>query len=435
MPSSGKLFALAKPKMSKPATRGVPSLAAAVSTADFEKPPKGVDLNLNQFSLDAHDAEGTCISEPQSKESCKDRADAFWTSVNGEADSEYWKMFKDVFNPSLSDRHAEGASFSPPDTNAAYMNKLHSLVKQEDEIRQKRHEHFFSIAFDDDAPGAFFPSSWASCMAIEGSNSNRSGILQARKEYAVKTDEIIKAGPPVFHKKTEDGIAWRIYRVGSLEVRTIQESNGEETVGAVFSMRDRTHTKAASSVPGQEGIVKVTEYVERLQKANPNSRKPEHQYYVTFETETGHTIVSEQVKDNSTWEENCADLVDRNSLAKVVRTAKCEAGITVQMLKNSCSQSLAQQSNLGDRHRSRTYATNMFVASLGGMTQALKAIEKHRVAIEAGDLVVDDLEKKLNDHTELSPCSQCGQSLTSGFKDAGNRWYCSSCWKREQYYM
>jgi hypothetical protein len=439
-PSSGTLFSLAKPLMPQPRGRA-PALQAALAGDTREKPPKGVDLNLNQFCLDAHDVEGKCISEPQSKEACAERLEVFWASVHGGAHSEHGHLFRDVFNPSLSDRHAEGGCFSPPDTSSAYMSKLDALVKQEDEIREQRKGHFFSVDFEEEAPSALFPSSWGSSTAIENSKAKRGGNLQARNDYVAKSRQIMEAGPPVFHKQTEDGIAWRIYRLGSLEVRTIQESKAEEVVGAMFSVRSSACMKSTRSVSGREVIVKVTEYVEMMQKPTSKSHKGGYQYYVTFETDDGNIIASEQIGERATWEENGVDLVDRNSLARVVRTARCrQAQISVEMLKSSRDASLDQRVNLADHYRSRSYATNLFVAALGGMTEAVQAIENYRVEMETSSVADDGRENKFDaqfiiSDAELSPCTQCGQSFTSGFKDAGDGWYCSKCWMREQYVM
>merc|ERR1719253_1576447 len=122
---------------------------------------------------------------------------------------------------------------------------------------------------------------------------------------------------------------YRVYRVGSLEVRTTQECEGKEAVGAVFSIRSRGKGLIASSRRAQESelITKVTEYVQRNGAAN--------QSYVVAETDKGSVIVTELTPDGTaTWEENMEDAEDRNSLAKVVRTVETkEKGVSIREFK------------------------------------------------------------------------------------------------------
>jgi len=56
---------------------------------------------------------------------------------------------------------------------------------------------------------------------------------------------------------------------------------------------------------------------------------------VVLETEAGHSIVTEKLPDGmATWQEDPKDLEDRNSLAKVLRSADCgHAGVLVRDLK------------------------------------------------------------------------------------------------------
>merc|ERR1712217_730526 len=200
--------------------------------------PRGVDLNLNQFSLDAPEVmvEGSWLCEPQSKESARAVTNSFWCCVaDGNApafEEDDLALLKNIFNPNLSDRRAEGECFAPPDTNSGYVEKLRSLVKEEEEVRQKRRKHFLTSAFKDDCAGPLFPASWTSDSRVaqwtdsEASQSHRDrSTLHERSDYAEEAKQVLKSTAPLFHKKTEDGMSFRIYRMGSVEVRTTQEHN------------------------------------------------------------------------------------------------------------------------------------------------------------------------------------------------------------------
>merc|ERR1712106_417114 len=67
--------------------------------------PKGVDLNLSQFSLDAPQQvkEGRLLSEPQSKDGYRAVTDAFWSCMDEGMESilqqDDLKLLKNIFNP------------------------------------------------------------------------------------------------------------------------------------------------------------------------------------------------------------------------------------------------------------------------------------------------------------------------------------------------
>ena len=50
-------------------------------------------------------------------------------------------------------------------------------------------------------------------------------------------EEVIPNATAEFQQVAEDGTTFRIYKLGSLEVRTIQEASKEEQVHQVFSSR------------------------------------------------------------------------------------------------------------------------------------------------------------------------------------------------------
>merc|ERR1712190_677111 len=135
-------------------------------------------------------------------------------------------------------------------------------------------------------------------------------------------EQVLKSATPTFDKKTEDETRFRIYKLGSLEVRTTQEPDGKEFVGVVYSVQ--ASDKKPSRILDSERVVKVTEYVEQARR-----------FYVVLETEQGTAVVTEKLANgNVTWKENPVDLEGRNSLAKVTRTAdyRC-ASITIRALK------------------------------------------------------------------------------------------------------
>lgn len=199
--------------------------------------------------------------------------------------------------------------------------------------------------------GTLFPASWTESMEIEGSQSVASpqgGLLQPRPDYkdaSLLLKRMLRSATPVFDKQSEDGCRFRIYRLGSIEARTTQEHDGEEEVGAVFSLRP---TEAASGgiwtrvVGEREKVVRATEFVERaVRSQQPDAQSCQRpfyrRFYVVFETEQGNKIVTEQLSDGLvSFEENPKDLEDRNSLAKVFRSVGCSTvgeGTTVRDIK------------------------------------------------------------------------------------------------------
>merc|ERR1711870_176007 len=87
--------------------------------------------------------------------------------------------------------------------------------------------------------------------------------LHPRQDFAQAhmLEDALESIVPDFDKATEDGSRFSIYRVGSLEVRTITEPDCEPVIGAVFSVHASWACKQAISE--HEEIVKATEYVER----------------------------------------------------------------------------------------------------------------------------------------------------------------------------
>jgi len=445
MSAAGSLAATALvPHMS---AAGVPlhRMSAAGSLAATAH-PRGVDLNLNQFCLETPQqvVEGNWVCGPQSPDACRGMVDAFWGCVSAEKSStcedESVNLLRSVFNPHLCDRQAEDDCFTPPDTSLNYANRLRSLVKEEEEIRQQRINHFLSTSFLEDKPGPLFSISWTESMEVSRQkvSKKQGGMLQPWTNHSLEAEEALKSGTPVFEKVTEDGTIFRIYRMGTVELRTTQVHDGKETVGVIFSVRHCSDGSLVSTQTGYEEITKVTEYVEKMSSASQGASKPDFKYYIVLEAERGSSIVTEQIGDKVLWEENREDLEDRNSLAKVIRTAPCRGGgIRVQDLLRA-KRPLLRLSG-GDRRKSQAYAMNVFTYAVGGLAALMKSWKNNeKVCNGSKDIDVDDedLEQKLVDEVagvgsdvKLSPCSQCSEPFSTGYKGMGGVWLCGACWQ------
>merc|ERR1712176_183912 len=235
-----------------------------------------------------------------------------------------------VFNPALSDRRSEGNRFVPPDTSREYVQRLRALVQEETAMQEQRMDHFFSKEFEQDNAGPLFPLYWASNLGISREGKCRPQ-LHPRQDFAQAhmLEDALESVVPDFDKVTEDGSRFSIYRIGSLEVRTIAEQDCEPVIGAVFSVHAPTEDKQA--ILEQEEVVKATEYVERAGL--------EFQVYVVLETDQRNKLVVEEMDDGSLrFEENPSNLEDRTSLAKVLRTAKCSSTTVAVALQ--CDQNI-----------------------------------------------------------------------------------------------
>merc|ERR1712046_173781 len=205
-----------------------------------------------------------------------------------------------------------------------------------------------------ETPGREFPPSWTSAYELlrgEGEGELSSGTvigslqpgqLQVRTDYKsqawVFEHFVLKNHVPVFDKTTEEGARFRIYRIGSIEVRTIQEHAAKEAIRAIFSIKA---VNQESSTPCQradnaEKLLKVTEYVDRaLESTAKDLSKVNRRFYTVAETANGNVIVTEKTREGRlTWIENPKDLEDRNSLAKTICFEDCtQTNTTVLDLK------------------------------------------------------------------------------------------------------
>merc|ERR1719401_2819128 len=203
--------------------------------------PRGVDLNLNEFDLsDATATDRKVGVSWQEADANVVIGDSFWAAIDGELpvfSEEDAELLRSVFNAKMSDRREEGASFVPPDSSAAYVEKLRELVEAEDKVRLDRVEKFLSPEFKRGEYDALFPPSWAS---VRIRDAQAKAELHERIDYLVEADElsnIVQSLAASFEKSTEDGAIFRIYEKGTLEVRTVQEHECEEVVGVVYSKR------------------------------------------------------------------------------------------------------------------------------------------------------------------------------------------------------
>mmetsp|Transcript_109818 Transcript_109818/g.189991 ORF Transcript_109818/g.189991 Transcript_109818/m.189991 type:complete len:1135 (-) Transcript_109818:126-3530(-) len=357
---------------------GIQELAAPLISPEK---PRGVDLNLDQFSLsEPTPIEGGCWGIEEQDVKCAPMGSAFWTSLDGactEFKNEDQKLLKAIFDPQLSDRRIEGEQFVPPDTSCDYVQRLRSLVEEEHVCKQERKEHFFSEAFSTSSPGSLFPSSWAPSVEIKGERAAEDVKLYPRPDYqaqAGKFGPVLKSATPTFEKSTEEGLCFRIYNFGTLEVRTCQEPAGEETVGAVFSLTEpEKRASCCNKVAGPDmsKIQKVTEYVET---ANDGRRS-----FVVFETLLGNVIVTEKLVDGkTTWEENPADLDDRKALAKVVRTTECtQNGVWIRNMRNyQLKENTAAKQTTVSCSQCKLYAQGAYSRAVGELNTVYTGFRK-----------------------------------------------------------
>merc|ERR1711972_527449 len=186
-----------------------------------------------------------------------------------------------------------------------------------------------------------------------------------RPDYLSEGNRLVRSAMPMFDKTTEDGTHFRVYRVGTLEIRTTQAHDGEEVTGAVFSrapMAAATTTPDASrTIARTDKVVKALEYVEHAGPACMARR--ERQYYVVMQTEDGAAIVTEKLLDGKAiWVENPEGLEARNSLARVVRAANLTSKqVTVADMKHYQIDELARNNGCAKRSECKTYADSIFL--------------------------------------------------------------------------
>jgi len=316
---------------------------------------QGVDLNLSTFDLTSPmraKTEGLAADWGHYSPAASSAAGtAFWRYVDDEPlagvslREEDKDLLRAVFNPFLSDRRSEGDSFIPPDSSRSRVHSLRRLVEEEAKVRRARRLHFCSKDFAVGDAGPLFPSHWTSSVEIargrvmqrvlcgapvllERLDSQGDALPLSVRNYGAQT--------PTFDKTAEDGTRFRIYRCGGMEVRTTQEHDRAEEMGAVFTLRSlvaqlSNHGKCGLDEEAEEEkIVKVTEYVERAaQEAEAEERKRQRSlpccaFYVVCETARGNSIVTEMLEDGTlALEANPEAWQERNARARLVRSVDC----------------------------------------------------------------------------------------------------------------
>merc|ERR1719432_17193 len=241
---SGLAGVATRPGLRAPLTARAARMAFAPSVLRPEArgvAPRGVDLNLNEFDLsDAMATDRKVEASWQEADAQVVMGSSFFEGIDGQLPAfkeEDAELLRAIFNPKMSDRREEGASFVPPDSSIAYVGKLRELVEAEDKVRIERVEKFLSPEFKRGEYDALFPPTWATVQIVDAAAQVE---LHEREDYlaeAAELDHIVQSVSASFEKSTEDGSIFRIYEKGTLEVRTVQEFEGEEVVGVVYSKR------------------------------------------------------------------------------------------------------------------------------------------------------------------------------------------------------
>lgn len=259
------------------------------------------------------------------------------------------QLLKNMFNSAMCDRTAEGAAFVPPDPDLEYIGKVRNLVGEESAVLTRRKTRFFDKKFVAENPGPEFPSAWTARCQVETegrvpanfSSADRHALVQVETDavfHEVLINDVLQTAAPDFIKSTEEGVTFRIYRIGSLEIRTTQEQTEKETVGVVFSRRapswKLSSGKQAKEVREGERIVKAKVYIEAAleEQASANPTKPMSQFYVVLETDASNVIVTERLANSHSvsWAVNPENLEDRNFLARLLFTIDDCKGSVVQ---------------------------------------------------------------------------------------------------------
>eukprot|EP00930_Biecheleria_cincta_P000292 TRINITY_DN10061_c0_g1_i1.p1 TRINITY_DN10061_c0_g1~~TRINITY_DN10061_c0_g1_i1.p1 ORF type:complete len:1063 (-),score=187.22 TRINITY_DN10061_c0_g1_i1:320-3508(-) len=349
--------------------------------------PQGVDLNLDKFSLLSPDGfAGTlppCSAPFDSREGRVVLGRCFLERLAQNSHNlkeEDKGLLKMLFNPTMCDRTLEGDAFIPPDPNSEYIERVRNLVNEEALLLKRRKAHFSDKGFIVDNAGPEFPSSWTSRFQVDKDGCSKMAfaadkhcLVQVQADAAFQKTllhAVLPAASPEFLRDTEDGTLFRIYSIGSLEVRTTQEPAGEETVVAVFSRRMPSWKLSsgwrAKETDESETIVKVNAYVEAAESDGNTAyvsgeSKPVCHFYVVLETDASHFIVTEKLSDGSiTWAVDPDNLNDRNSLAKLLFTVDGKYGMTVRDIRNVQSKSAGPVPTDRVSSASKAYARAIF---------------------------------------------------------------------------
>jgi hypothetical protein len=341
-------------------TRGLGSLSA-VRGADFSS-VKGVDLNLDQFNLSCptpHDAATAGLWQrlPVGGE-------AFWERLACKDSGT--DLLKAIFNPYLSDRRSEGDLFVRPEDDPAYVQRLQALIAEEEAIREQLKDHFFSTNFVINPAGPPFPPSWSCPFEPAVLPDTLLRGLQPRPDLKAEAMFYLWQSPtPVFDKRTEDGARFRIYQTSSMEIRTVQEPQGQEVVGAVFAsqapLQAATLVNQGCNDLTTTEITKVTLYVEEAEKAplvsqTQSSTSAKFRFFVVLENDNGDVATAEKFgQEKASWAEKPLGLAARLSRARVFRTVRCKGPGLVFGDVRARSIDLQDREPSGERYAQRVY--------------------------------------------------------------------------------
>jgi len=341
--------------------------------------PQGVDLNLDKFQLTEPERFAgvlpACSAGEGSLEASVTLGQAFLKSFRESSyqvlKDEHKSLLQSVFNSSLADRLQEGDAFIPPDPNEGYVSKLQNLIGEERSKLTRRKSLFFDKSFAVGRAGPEFPASWTAqfivaqpSQSMASQEALRSSLVQLEADDTFQQSlmkDILPEVAPEFKKVTEDGVIFRTYRLGSLEVRTVQEPNLPETMGVVFLSKapnwSLRRAKGVTDLHHGQKIFKARLYLEggKYLRENPSGKRlSQCHHYVVLHTEHDNVIVMEMQADGSTTTAvNPQALEVRNSLAKLLRKVDdCEqSDVTYGDLKEIAS-SNSMPDGKGDVRRS-----------------------------------------------------------------------------------
>jgi len=316
-------------------------LAAVPSVTPDGPQLQGVDLRLDSFDLSSTTRVARHI-QPKILEEGTLLGEEFWSLLDaddGFLHDDRKALLKSIFNCELSDRRMEGEFFTPPDSTDAYLAKLESLLQEEDDFKQQRKQHFLGDSFDVRQPGAFFPSSWAAPAGASVGGAYKCTWKSCAERLSQQTSmhllELLEPSKAVFDKTTDDGQRFRIYSLGEVEVRTTQQVDGTEELGAVFTCTTRSTDRSLKRMHDEDWVSEVTEFVERT---SPTSTLKQNSsgctYFAVLSTHSGHIVVVERQGDAQTsWDEDPPGWEHRKTFARVLRTKVVQPQTKVKDLR------------------------------------------------------------------------------------------------------
>mmetsp|Transcript_46664 Transcript_46664/g.107837 ORF Transcript_46664/g.107837 Transcript_46664/m.107837 type:complete len:877 (+) Transcript_46664:102-2732(+) len=366
------------------------SLVVSATIPSEARVPQGVDLCLDKFSV-LHQVQESPEEREGSWDVLHSSGSSFWSAIEEDNEDngtvcaeEDRRLLRTIFNPHLSDRRDEGDLFQPPCADAHHVRSLRKLISEEEHVQRQRQKHFLSKEFIMSRPGPLFPRSWVTLprVAADAREHVRSlsatfqegeGALHERQDYLPQAARLSKCAKLVFDGCTEEGTRFRIYRTGSLELRSTQEIHGEEIPGVVFSRFAALHTQPKClNAKGmeEEEILKVKQYVEHsglpARRGMPTWQEllppPDSRSYIVLETSKGNALVTEVLGDGQVaCAVNPPGLEARNSLAKVAREVDTgRAHVTVRRLMSLQNGQVYSPRGTSVRSMRKHYAREIF---------------------------------------------------------------------------